>query len=378
MGWASWNNYRVNINEHIIRAQADKLVKLGLDDVGYTYLNIDDGFFGGRDADGNLIAHPGKFPEGMKALADYIHSNGLKAGIYTDAGVNTCASYWDHDTLGVGVGLYGHETRDLELMLGNWGYDFIKVDWCGGEWLGLNEQIRYIQIGNIIRAINPKVVYNVCRWKFPGEWVVTAADSWRVSGDIANTFKSVMSIVDQNAELWRYSGPGHVNDMDMLQVGRGMSFEEDKSHFTMWCMMNSPLMAGNDLTKVSNETLSILMNKDMIAVNQDPLVYQARRIHDYGDLEVWAKPMISTISGQVVVALLNRSQEEQYIGVDISTIGIDPSHGYTMKDLWSKKKFPSSTAREIGSKVPSHGVVVFKIEGKNLPYNIFQKLPLKD
>ncbi|GAB4107790.1 hypothetical protein GCM10028791_02370 [Echinicola sediminis] len=372
MGWASWNNYRVNINEAIIQAQADALVELGLKEAGYTYLNIDDGFFGGRDKQGNLFAHPERFPSGMKSLADYIHQKGLKAGIYSDAGINTCASYWDKDTVGVGVGLYGHEQKDLLLMLDDWGYDFIKVDWCGGDWLGLSEEVRYKEIGAIIRQINPAVVFNVCRWEFPGEWVVNLADSWRISGDIANTFESVMSIVDLNADLWKYAGPGHVNDMDMLQVGRGMSYDEDKTHFTMWCMLNSPLMASNDLTTISEETLEILTNKDLISIHQDPLVYQARRVIDQGELEVWARPLISTMSGEVAVTLLNRSPEKKTISFDLNEVGISAKEGYTMKELWTGEDFENTTAQTIRFDVPTHGVVVLKIKGKSLPFNLFQ------
>ena len=371
MGWASWNNYRVNINEKIIKAQADALVETGLMNAGYKYINIDDGFFGGRDENGNLLVHKKRFPNGMKNLADYIHEKGLKAGIYTDTGINTCASYWDKDTIGVGMGLYGHERSDLTLMLNDWDYDFIKVDWCGGEWLGLDDEIRYTKIGNIIREINPEVVYNICRWEFPGEWVVNTADSWRISGDIANTFESVMHIVDQNANLWKYSGPGHVNDMDMLQVGRGMSFEEDKTHFSMWCMLNSPLIAGNDLTKMSDQTLDILTNKEMIDINQDPLVYQARRLKDEGGLEVWAKPLKSTLSGEVAVALLNRSDSSKMMSFKMEDVGIDPRKKNAIRDVWKHMDLQPNQ-NKLSIKVPSHGVVVLKIKGESLPYNVFQ------
>ena len=371
MGWASWNNYRVNINENIIKAQADALVETGLRKAGYNYINIDDGFFGGRDKNGKLLVHKDRFSKGMKDLADYIHEKGLKAGIYTDAGINTCASYWDKDTIGVGMGLYGHEREDLTLMLKDWDYDFIKVDWCGGEWLGLNDETRYTKIGKIIREIKPEAVYNICRWEFPGEWVISTADSWRISGDIANTFESVMHIVDQNADLWKYSGPGHVNDMDMLQVGRGMSFEEDKTHFSMWCMLSSPLIAGNDLTNISKETLEILTNDELIAINQDPLVYQARRMKDNGDTEVWAKPLISTMSGKVAVALLNRSERNQEITFQMEEVGIDSGKKYKVRDLWKHKDLIFNEDK-LSMEVPAHGIVVLKIQGESLVYNVFQ------
>lgn len=372
MGWASWNNYRVNISEKIIRSQADAMVATGLLEHGYNYLNIDDGFFGGRDKEGNLLAHPDRFPSGMKVLAEYIHSKGLKAGIYSDAGLNTCASYWDQDTVGVGMGLFGNEKRDLQLMLGEWNYDFIKIDWCGADWMGLDEEVRYREIGQIVREINPDVVFNVCRWEFPGKWVIGIADSWRVSGDIDNTFESIMAIVDLNADLWKFSGPGHVNDMDMLQIGRGMSYEEDKTHFTMWCLLNSPLMASNDLTVISEETLSILTNKEMIAINQDPLVYQGRRLIDSGDLEVWAKPLISTVSGEVAVVLLNRSKEEASISFDLKDVGLSAEAGYSLKDLWTGEESSNEYNENHTYQVPAHGVVALRLKGESLLYNIFQ------
>lgn len=372
MGWSSWNNFHVDINEGIIKAQADFMVSTGMADVGYSYINIDDGFFGGRDSEGNLLAHPERFPNGMKVISDYIHSKGLKAGIYSDAGINTCASQWDKDTIGASSGLMGHDRKDLKLMLNDWNYDFIKVDWCGGDLLGLDEETRYTQIANIIKEIKPNTVYNICRWEFPGKWALQIADSWRISGDITNEFQSILHIIDLNSDLWKYASPGHVNDMDMLQVGRGMSYEEDKTHFSMWCMMDSPLLAGNDLRTMSDETISILTNKEIIALNQDPLVYQARRLVDHGDLEVWAKPLITTMSGKVAVAMLNRSNKTETISFDLDTVGIDITKGYTYRDLWEKKDYPKTNKKSLSFDVPKHGVVVISIEGTSKPFNVFQ------
>lgn len=372
MGWSSWNNFHVAINEEVITAQADFMVSTGMASAGYSYVNIDDGFFGGRNSKGDLLVHKERFPNGMKFVSDYIHSKGLKAGIYSDAGINTCASMWDKDTIGVGSGLMGHDRKDLKLMLFDWNYDFIKVDWCGGDWLGLDEQIRYTQIANVIKEIKPNTVFNICRWEFPGKWAVPIADSWRISGDISNEFSSILHIIDLNADLWKYASPGHVNDMDMLQVGRGMTYEEDKTHFTMWCMMNSPLLAGNDLRSMSDQTISILTNKEIIALNQDPLVYQARRLVDNGDLEVWAKPLISTMSGKVAVTLLNRSDKTQTITLDLNTIGIDASKGYSYSDLWAKKDFENTKKNTLSFEVPKHGVVVLTVDGTAKPFNVFQ------
>ena len=372
MGWSSWNNFHVNINEEVIKAQADFMVSSGMAAAGYSYVNIDDGFFGGRDTKGNLLVHPIRFPNGMKVISDYIHSKGLKAGIYAEAGINTCASHWDKDTIGVGSGLRGHDRKDLKLMLKDWNYDFIKVDWCGGDWLGLDVETRYTQIANVIKDINPNTVFNICRWEFPGKWALQIADSWRISGDISNEFSSIMHIIDLNADLWKYASPGHVNDMDMLQVGRGMSYDEDKTHFTMWCMMNSPLLAGNDLRSMSKQTIEILTNKKIIALNQDPLVYQARRLVDNGDLEVWAKPLVSTMSGKVAVTLLNRSNKTATINFDLKTVGIDASKGFSYRDLWAKKDFASSKNNTVSFEVPKHGVVVLTVDGTSKPFNVFQ------
>ena len=372
MGWASWNNYRVNINEEIIKAQADAMVSSGLQDAGYSFINIDDGFLGGRDSVGKLLTHVERFPNGMKNMSDYIHSKGLKAGIYTDAGINTCASYWDKDSSGIGMGLYGHDVEDLSLFLNTWKYDFIKVDWCGGDWLGLDEQTRYTNISKVIKKINPNVVYNVCRWEFPGKWVTQIADSWRISGDIDNTFESIAHIIDLNADLWKYCSKGHYNDMDMLQVGRGMTYEEDKAHFTMWCMMHSPLLLGNDLTNMSDETLEIITNEEIIALNQSGFVYQARRVIDEEDLEVWAKPLISSMSGEVALAVLNRSAEEASFSFSLDSVAIDASKGYLVRDLWNKKDYKLSTNHIITLKIPIHGVVALKIKGVAIPFNVFQ------
>jgi alpha-galactosidase len=372
MGWASWNNYRVNINEEIIKSQADALVELNLTEYGYNHINIDDGFFGGRDASGKINAHKERFPSGMKQMADYIHSKGLKAGIYSDAGINTCASYWDKDTIGVGMGLYGHEAQDLNTFLKEWDFDFLKVDWCGGEWLGLDEQTSYTKIGRMAREIKPSVNYNVCRWEFPGEWVTQVANSWRISADIANKFNSVLKIIDINADLWQYASYGHYNDMDMLQVGRGMTYEEDKAHFSMWCLMHSPLLLGNDLTNISEETLKIITNKNLISINQSTFVYQARRLIDYGELEVWGKPLVSTMSGQVVVALLNRTKKQQEISFNLKEVGIHAQKKYATTDLWTNEVSESMCDSTVSYQVPAHGVVVLKIIGESLPYNVYQ------
>ncbi|MFB6454728.1 glycoside hydrolase family 27 protein [Chitinophaga sp. Hz27] len=373
MGWASWNNFRVNINEQIIREQADAMVKKGLQDAGYQYINVDDGFFGGRNEKGELLHNRQRFPGGMKKLSDYIHSKGLKAGIYAEAGINTCASIWDRDSIGSGSGLYGHDEQDLTTLLKNWGYDFLKVDWCGGKDLGLDEQLRYTQIADWIRRIKPEVVYNICRWQFPGKWAPLIADSWRISGDINNDFASILRIIALNTDLWQYSSPGHFNDMDMLQVGRGMSFEEDKSHFSMWCILNSPLLLGNDLRKISGQTLSIITNKEVIALNQDPLCYQARKFSDSLGVQLWAKPLISVRSGEVGVALLNTTNAPATAELNIGAIGLNADKSVTVRDLWLHKESKLAAGKKLMYQLPAHGVVVLKVSGTSVPFNVFTK-----
>ncbi|MGR3808962.1 glycoside hydrolase family 27 protein [Jiulongibacter sp. NS-SX5] len=372
MGWASWNNYHVNINEDIIKAQADALVDLGLTDFGYQFINLDDGYFGGRDEKGNLLFHPERFPSGMKSLADYIHANGLKAGIYTDAGINTCGCYYDQDTISVGNGIYGHEQQDLNLFLKEWNYDFLKVDWCGGNWLNLDEESRYTYIAEMARKIKPDVVYNVCRWQFPGQWVTNLAHSWRINGDLRANFNSILRTIDTNADLWMYCSKGHYNDMDMLQVGRGMTYEEDKAQFTMWCLMHSPLILGNDLMNTTEQTLSIITNRELIDINQSSFVYQARRVIQNDSVEVWAKPLVSSMSGEIAVAILNRSNDSQNFSFNIAEIGLDIKGGYSAKDLWTKEEFAVTTSPEISKEITPHGVVALKVNGKALPFNVFQ------
>lgn len=373
MGWSSWNHFRIHIDEALIREQADAMVASGMHKAGYRFINIDDGFFGGRDENGTLFSHDLKFPSGMKALADYIHSKGLKAGIYSEAGTNTCGSIYDNDTRGLGVGLFNHEEDDLKLMLMDWRYDFIKVDWCGGQRQNLSEQEQYSKISRIIRQLRPNVVFNVCRWQYPGDWVKDVADSWRISADIEPTFESVMKIVDLAEPLWIHAGPGHFNDMDMLQVGRGMSEEEDRAHFTMWCMMNSPLLAGNDLRKMSPATLAILTNREVIALNQDPLGYQARRLRDDGNHELWAKPLVDIKSGRVAVVLLNRSSESASMDLNPAEIGLRADHPHSVRDLWNGKTDKKRTASKITVTVPSHGVACLLIIGTSADTSPFRR-----
>lgn len=356
MGWSSWNHFRIHIDEQMIREQADALLNSGLYDAGYRFINIDDGYFGGRDSLGNLYCDSAKFPSGMKALADYIHSKGLKAGIYSEAGRNTCGFYYDKDKKGEGAGIYGHIDQDVEAFFNNWGYDFLKVDWCGGKRMELDEKTEYTKIMYAVKNTDPEIVFNVCRWEFPGEWAIQIADSWRISGDIRPEFESILNIIDINADLYKYASAGHYNDMDMLQVGRGMSYEEDKTHFSMWCMMNSPLLAGNDLRNMSKETIEILTNKELIALNQDSGFYQAQRVLKEGDIEVWVKMLGKNGEDGKAIAIMNRGEEQTY-SFRPEMVGIEKSE--KLRDLWQHKDI-GKVGKERKFIISEHGVIVLK------------------
>lgn len=362
MGWSSWNTFRVNINEDVIKGSADAMVEKGLDKVGYQYINIDDGFYGGRDENGLLLSHPQKFPNGMKVVADYIHSKGLKAGIYSDAGANTCGSIWDNDHFGVGVGLWTHQQRDINLYFKDWGFDFIKVDFCGGDKLNQDPQERYTSIYNSIQATNRKDIrYNICRWAFPGTWAIGLADSWRIHGDITNHFSSVKSLINKNLYLAQYVSPGHYNDMDMLEIDRGLTLEQERTHFGMWCIMSSPLMIGCNMRTIRDGSLEIIKNEEIIALNQDSLGIQARVVAHSGTGIVLAKPLQNRHGGIRAVALYNPSEKETTMRVNFKDLCLEGS--VTVRDLWQHKDLGTFKGF-YETIVPPNGTAVLKIEGK--------------
>ncbi|MBR4898473.1 MAG: family 78 glycoside hydrolase catalytic domain [Prevotella sp.] len=352
MGWSSWNTYRVNISDSLIMRQADAMVMKGLRKAGYQYVNIDDGYFGGRDkTSGRLLIHPRRFPNGLKPVVDHIHRLGLKAGIYSDAGRNTCGSIYDADTIGVGVGLYGHDQQDCDLFFRELGFDFIKVDYCGGrphpkgDTLSLDEHTRYTEIAEAIRKTGRKDVrLNVCRWDYPGTWVSDVASSWRMSQDIRPKWESVKNIIQQNLYLSAYAGGGHYNDMDMLEVGRGMSQEEDHTHFAVWCMMSSPLLIGCDLMKIKPETLNLLTDPQLIAINQDPLGLQAYVAKRQGDCYVLVKDVKKLNDTERAVAFVNLSDEEQTINLDLRDIDL--------------------VGDALSAAMPPHATRIFVVKGK--------------
>lgn len=368
MGWSSWNTYGFRINEALIKTQTDAMVEKGLKDAGYMYINIDDGFFGGRDEEGNLLIHPTRFPNGLRTVVDYIHGKGLKAGIYSDAGKNTCASYHGGDTAGIGVGLYEHDQQDIDLYFKELNFDFIKVDFCGGDpihnvdKLDLPEQDRYTAIYNAIRNTGRKDVrLNVCRWAFPGTWVHEVATSWRVSEDIYLGWESVKGIIGQSLYLSAFATEGKFNDMDMLEVGRGLTEEEDKTHFGMWCIMSSPLLIGCDMTTIPQKTLDLLKNKELIALNQDPLALQAYVVKKESGAYVLVKDVETLYGTRRAVAFYNPTDTEQTMTVDF--LELDLGGKVRVRDLYARQDL-GEWGGTLQVKVPAHGTRIYKLEAE--------------
>ena len=345
MGWSSWNTFGVDISEEIILSVAEAMATNGLKAAGYTYVNIDDGFFWGHNDKGELQFHPQRFPKGMKGTVDGIHALGLKAGIYSDAGADTCGSMWGgsgsggKDKGGVGGGLYGHDAADCRLHFNELGFDFIKVDYCGGGRLKLNEKDRYTEISRAIRATGRNDVrFNICRWAFPGTWAADIAESWRTTGDIRANWKSVKSIIAENLYLSAYAKPGHYNDMDMLEVGQrvgqmktvfgskngdtGLTEEEEVTHFGMWCMLSSPLLIGCDVRTIPEFTLKLITNPYLLAVSQNDLGCQAYVAERMGDAYILVKDAERKFGTSRYVALYNGSDQEVEFKVKSATLDL--------------------------------------------------------
>ena len=368
MGWSSWNTYGFQISEQLIMSQTSAMVNKGLKNVGYKYINIDDGFFGGRDSEGNLLIHPTRFPNGMKKVVDFIHSRGLKAGIYSDAGKNTCASFHGGDKIGEGVGLYGHDQEDIDLYFKDLGFDFIKVDFCGGDPVHNNEQLdlpeedRYRAIHEaIVNTGRTDVRLNVCRWAFPGTWVHEVATSWRISEDIYMGWGSVKGIIGQNLYLSAFATEGKFNDMDMLEVGRGLTKEEDRTHFGMWCMLSSPLLIGCDMTKLTGEPLLLLKNKELIALNQDSLALQAYVVKREKGGYVLVKDFEVLNGTKRAVAFYNPTDAELQMSVDF--LDLDLGGSVSVRDLYAKSDVGVFEGSYTVS-VPAHGTRIYKLEAE--------------
>lgn len=363
MGWSSWNTYRVHISDSLIVRQAKAMVSTGLKAKGYQFINVDDGYFGHRDAQGFMQPHPTRFPKGMKAVADSIHALGLKAGLYSDAGRVTCGSIWDKDSIGIGAGLYGHEEIDAEQYFRNWGYDFIKIDYCGAtQELDLPEEPRYRAIKQAIDKVAGRPIdINVCRWAYPGTWVTDVATSWRISGDIAPKWGSVMTIINKNRFLSAYAKNGHYNDMDMLEIGRGLTPDEEQTHFGMWCIMSSPLLIGCDLTTIPASSLALLKNERLIALNQDSLALQPEVVWRKGEAYVFAKDFRQRNGNTRVTAFYNATNKPFTFSVPLSTFCLAGKTKLT--DIVSGKKL-RATSDSIIATVAPHATLFLQLEAK--------------
>ena len=378
MGWSSWNAYMVDISDSIIIHQADLIVKRGLKDAGYGNVNIDDGFFGYRDQRGYMIPHPQRFPGGsaqMRSISDHIHSLGLKAGIYSDAGDNTCGSSYNKDLNGIGAGLWMHDVQDADQYFNNWNFDFIKIDYCGGINRRLEERNRYEEIRQVIDSVAGRHIdINVCRWDYPGTWVEKLADSWRISGDIRPVWSSVRYIVEKNLYLSAYAHDGHYNDMDMLAVGYnikpspfwedglGLSYAEEEAHFGMWCIMSSPLLLGCDIEYIPEETMRIITNPELIAVNQDPLGLQAHVVQHEGETYVFAKDILRRHGGARAVALYNPSDSAASFSVPADVLEF--AGEMKVRDLNLRSDLAS--CRVIEMTLQPHTAKILKVEGKRI------------
>ena len=364
MGWSFWNTYGVNISETLIRQQTNAMVTKGLRGCGYTYINIDDGYFGGRDAEtGQLLIHPKRFPNGLKGLVNYIHSKDLKAGIYSDAGRNTCGSMFNGDVIGKGVGLYGHDQQDADFFFKELGFDFIKVDFCGGSYyhnedhLVLDERERYTAIAEAIRRTGrTDVRMNACRWAYPGTWIDGVAFSWRTTGDIYDGWESVRGIIKENLYLSAYCRDGHYNDMDMLEVGRSMTTVEDKTHFGMWCIMSSPLLIGCDLTTIKSAALTLLKNKELIALNQDPLHLQAYVCQREQGCYVLVKDIEELLGTKRAFAVYNPTDEQQTVTVRFDAM--DLGGAISLHDCFLRRD-AATVEGTFDVTLPAHGTAIY-------------------
>ncbi|GAB3159334.1 carbohydrate-binding protein [Amycolatopsis stemonae] len=352
MGFNNWNSTqcKADFTETMIKGIADIFVTKGLKDVGYTYVNIDDCWaLPDRDAKGNLVPDPVRFPHGIKALADYVHGKGLKFGIYTSAGTHTC------NKAGFPGGL-GHEQQDANTFA-SWGVDYLKYDNCNNQ--GVDAQQRYKAMRDALAKSGRPIAYSICEWgqSKPWTWAAPVGNLWRTTGDISDKWSSMISKAQANRGLAQYAGPGHWNDPDMLEVGNGgMTATEYRTHFSLWAMMAAPLLIGSDLRKVSDDDFSILKNTDVIALDQDPLGKQATVLGSNGGLVVYSKVLAD---GDRAVALSNETAATATISTTAAATGIGAASSYTLKDLWSKASRVSTGA--ISASVPAHATVLYRV-----------------
>ena len=347
MGWNSWNAFKLDINENRIRSVADSISSNGMEAAGYQYVVVDAGWkYSSRTSDGRLIPDPNKFPSGMKSLADYIHSKGLLFGLYTDAGAQDCDS--------AGPGSKGHEQLDAQAFAA-WGADFMKEDWCSSE--GLDAQTAYRTMSEAILRTRRPILFSVCEWgdHQPWHWAPSIANMWRTTGDNEacwacgqDTYQKAGGyprgwtlILDAQNQLARYAGPGRWNDPDMLQIGNhAMSLAESKAQFSLWAVLAAPLFAGNDVRSMSNEIRNILLNKEVIAVDQDPAGVQGTLVMHGDGWNVWARPLAD---GSEAIVLFNRSTNPQPVPFDARSIGWTIATQFKARDLWELADIPVST-----------------------------------
>jgi alpha-galactosidase len=355
MGWNSWNTFGVNIDESLIQGMAEALISSGMRDAGYNYIVIDDGWEAmDRDANGNLIPDPKRFPNGMKALGDYLHAKGFKFGIHNCAGTKTCSGY---------PGGRGHEFQDARTYA-SWGVDYLKYDWCEHGTANAEETYKTMRDG--LHAAGRPIVFSLCEWgnNKPWLWAQDVGHLWRTTGDITDCYdcQDVYAIgwkyilKSQNG-LEKHAGPDHWNDPDMLEVGnKGLSLAESRAHFTLWCMLAAPLMAGNDVRQMPDEVRKILTQKEVIAIDQDRLGKQGYQFMEHPGKEIWVKELSD---GNWAVCFFNNSEEKVQIRVHWPHLSFLKGT-YEVRDVWQGKNL-GTTAKDFVGDLPAHDVILFKL-----------------
>jgi len=346
MGWNSWNKFGCDVSEQLIRETADAMVSSGMQAAGYQYVNIDDCWQVSRAADGTIVADPARFPSGIKALADYVHSKGLKLGVYTDAGRLTCQKR---------PGSFDHELQDAKTYAA-WGVDYVKVDWCYSE--GLDPEVQYAKFRDALAQAGRPIVFSICDWgvKAPWKWGPATGNLWRTTGDISDHYDRMSVIGFSQNGLEKFAGPGHWNDPDMLEVGNGgMEPDEYRTHMALWVLLAAPLLAGNDLRSMTAETKELLMNREVIAVDQDPKGVQGHRMWDEGPLEIWVKPLADQSQA---VGLFNRGESALSITLNLRALGM--SGPAKLRDLWEHKDL-GPVQDSYTAEVPKHGVMMLRV-----------------
>ncbi|MEV6978895.1 alpha-galactosidase [Kitasatospora sp. NPDC093806] len=347
MGWNGWNAFACEVDERVIQETADKLATSGLRSAGYDYVNLDDCWMSPeRDAAGDLVPDPVRFPHGLRALSDYLHARGLKLGIYESAGVGTCAGY---------PGSLGHEQQDANSFAA-WGVDYLKYDNCRNQ--GVPARQRYQAMSDALAATGRPIVYGICNWGLEdvAQWGSTMAHLWRTTTDIVPTYEQMLANFHDNVNLADGASPGAWNDPDMLEIGNGLTAEEARTHFSLWATMAAPLIAGTDLRTASPETLAVLGNTEVIAVDQDRLGKQGRPVRMDGGLDVLAKPLAD---GSTAVTLVNETDRAATVSTTAADVGLRAAARYTVRDLW--KHSSGTSTGTIAASLPAHGSAMFRV-----------------